>query len=212
MQHYLEPCQAHTPSEARACIAHPWKADPSTGFCEKKSNSGNRVSSPEKVTFSTQPAVRPRSGDLGAFWLAFVLFLTDFNHELASTGIHTDQHMACWRTMIVHNTCHLCMQRLSALLGTHQHARVLLQCSGEQRQPPGEDVCRWSCRQHELTASAHDMIMLAAEPPLRKNGDVAARGRTLVSLEDDSSCQTDATLPEECDGAESIARVAAPIA
>ena len=93
--------------------------------------------------------------------------------------MHADHHMACWRAMIVQNTCQLCMQRLSVLLGTHQHARVLLQCSGEQRQPSGEDVCRWSCRHHELTARAHDMIMLAAEPPLRKNGDVAARARTI---------------------------------
>ena len=107
--------------------------------------------------------------------------------------------------MIVQNTRHLCMQRLPALLGTHQHARVLLQCSGEQRQPSGKEVCRWSCRHLVLTVSAHDMIMLAAEPPFSKNGDVAARRRTLVSLEYESSCQTDATLPEQCDGAESIA-------
>ena len=85
--------------------------------------------------------------------------------------------MLAWH--IVQNSHHLIMQRLSALLSTHQHARVLLQCSGEQRQPSGEDVCRWSCRQLVLTASAYDMIMLAAEPPLRKNGDVAARARTI---------------------------------
>ena len=114
--------------------------------------------------------------------------------------------------MIVQNTCDLCMQRLSALLSTHQHARVLLQCSGEQRQPSGEDVCRWSCRQHVLAPTVQAMIMLAAEPPFSKNGDVAARARTFVSLEDESSCQTDATLPEQCDGAESIALGGARIA
>ena len=55
-----------------------------------------------------------------------------------------------------------------------------------------------------MGATAHEMIMLAAQPPFSKSDDVAARARTFVSLEYESSCQTDATLPVQCDGAESI--------
>ena len=92
----------------------------------------------------------------------------------------------------------------------HPNARLTVLHSDDQQPSSGKDICMLPCRQHVLAPTVHAMIMLAAEPPFSKNGDVAARIRTHFSLEDDSSCQTDDTLPEQCDGAASIPLGGAP--